>query len=457
MFAIVDIETTGGSAQKHRITEIAVFLFDGSRVVDEFTTLINPECYIPSHITQLTGITNEMVANAPKFYEVARKIVEITENAAFVAHNVQFDYKFIQEEFKRLGYSYSRNTLCTVRLSRKHIPGHRSYSLGAICADLRISINGRHRAAGDALATVKLFEKLLDVAPNIKDELSSNQSAIEKLAPNIDPSIVSKLPEDVGVYYLLNRDGDMIYIGKSINIRKRVLDHLLRPTSKRALEMVSQVADIGYELTGSELIALIVEADAIKENLPRFNIRGRRKSSQYGLYSQVDNNGYINLNLAKVSNIDESPLACFDNLTDAQSMLYRMVEQYSLCQKLCGLYQSSNACFHYQIGQCLGACIGKESPINYNLRAQKAIDSLGLGSKSFILVDSGRNSEERSFVKVVNGKIEGYGFFDPEYIGNAIDLLNESFTPCGNHREAILAVRSFMGRTGIKIVDIKRI
>lgn len=455
MFAIVDIETTGGSAQKHRITEIAVYLFDGFKVVEEFATLINPECYIPSQITQLTGITNEMVANAPKFYEVARKIVEITENATFVAHNVQFDYKFIQEEFKRLGYSYSRNTLCTVRLSRKHIPGFRSYSLGALCSELHISINGRHRAAGDALATVKLFEKLLDVEPSIREEVGGNQSAIEKLAPNIDPAIVYKLPESTGVYFFYSNSGDFLYIGKSINIKKRVLDHFSNPQTKRAIEMLSQVSSVGFELTGSELIALIVEADAIKENLPRFNIRGRRKGSQYGLFSQVDSMGYINFNLTKVSNSAETPLACFENLTDAQSMLYRMVDQYSLCQKLCGLYQSANACFHFQIGQCKGACIGKESAASYNKRAQEAIDGLGLGSKSFILVDKGRNSEEKSFVKVVNGKIEGYGFFDPEYIGKATEFLNESFTPCGNHREAILAVRSFMGRSGIKIVDIK--
>ena len=161
MYAIIDIETTGGSAQAEKITEIAIYLHDGNQITGEYVTLINPERNIPYFITNLTGITNEMVENAPRFYEVARTIVELTEGRTFVAHNARFDYSFIRQEFKSLGFNYKRNILDTVALSRKLIPGHGSYSLGNICKDLNISINGRHRAAGDALATVKLFELLM--------------------------------------------------------------------------------------------------------------------------------------------------------------------------------------------------------------------------------------------------------------------------------------------------------
>lgn len=161
MYAIIDIETTGQSFSNGKITEVAIFVHDGFKITNSFSTLINPECYIPGFITNLTGIDNEMVRTAPKFYEVARKIVEITQDKVFVAHNVSFDYKFIQEEFRRLGYDYQRKTMCTVRMGRKFLPGHRSYSLGKLCSELDISINGRHRAAGDALATVKLFEMIL--------------------------------------------------------------------------------------------------------------------------------------------------------------------------------------------------------------------------------------------------------------------------------------------------------
>lgn len=161
LYAIIDIETTGQASTTGKITEIAIFIHNGFEITDSFTSLINPECYIPGFITNLTGIDNEMVRNAPKFFEVARKIVEITEDMVFVAHNVSFDYKFIQEEFRRLGYDYQRKTMCTVRMGRKFLPGYKSYSLGKICSELGISINGRHRAAGDALATVKLFEMIL--------------------------------------------------------------------------------------------------------------------------------------------------------------------------------------------------------------------------------------------------------------------------------------------------------
>jgi len=161
LFSIIDIETTGNSYKYGKITEVAIYQHNGERITDSFSTLINPEIDIPYFITELTGIDNDMVTNAPKFYEVAKTIVEMTMGRTFIAHNVNFDYKFIREEFARLGYEFNRKTMCTVQLSRKYIPGHRSYSLGKLCSELGIEIDGRHRAAGDALATVKLFEIIL--------------------------------------------------------------------------------------------------------------------------------------------------------------------------------------------------------------------------------------------------------------------------------------------------------
>ena len=174
-YAIIDVETTGSSPYNGKITEIAIFIYNGSVIIDSFCTLVNPECGIPWNITKLTGITNEMVESAPKFYEIAKRIVEITANTTFVAHNVSFDYSFVREEFKRLGYDYKRKTLCTVHLSRKLIPGLRSYSLGNICQDLNISIEGRHRAGGDALATVQLFKKILSQNETVDHDLFSSR------------------------------------------------------------------------------------------------------------------------------------------------------------------------------------------------------------------------------------------------------------------------------------------
>ncbi len=176
MFAIIDIETTGNQYNFGKITEIAIYQHNGQAITGEFSTLMNPEMDIPLFITRLTGIDNAMVADAPKFYEVAKKIVEMTAGRIFIAHNVHFDYKFIQEEYKRLGYDYQQKTMCTVKLARKLLPGHRSYSLGKICSDLGIHINGRHRAAGDALATVKLFEILLE-----KNRTAESSKAIDNL------------------------------------------------------------------------------------------------------------------------------------------------------------------------------------------------------------------------------------------------------------------------------------
>lgn len=175
LYAIIDIETTGNSYKLGKITEIAIYIHDGFKITDSFSTLVNPECYISDFITRLTGINNEMVKSAPRFYEVAKKIVEITHGKIFVAHNVSFDYKFIQEEFNQLGFDFQRKTMCTVKMGRKYIPGHKSYSLGNICGELGISISGRHRAAGDALATVKLFEIIMDKKAQSEAKLGSDQ------------------------------------------------------------------------------------------------------------------------------------------------------------------------------------------------------------------------------------------------------------------------------------------
>lgn len=454
MYAIIDIETTGGSQKIHRITEIAIYLFDGTKFVDQFTSLVNPDAFIPPNITRLTGITNEMVAKAPRFFEIAKKIVEITDNATFVAHNATFDYRFVQAEFKRLGYDYSRQTLCTVKLARKYLPGHGSYSLGVLCGDLGININGRHRAAGDALATLELFEILLKKNPNIIDhEIISVKKKAENIAPHLNPEKLLQIPESTGIYYFHDANDDIIYIGKSINIRKRVHEHITRPITKRATEMLSHITDISYETTGSELIALILEADAIKQHLPKYNKRGRRRTSPYGLFSFEDNEGYTNLAIKKIADTNETPITTFAKMADGQTMLYKLIEKHVLCQKLCGLYKSANACFHHQIGQCKGACIGEEPQGSYNQRASKAIESLGVGGKSFIIVDKGNNDDESSFVKVTNGKIEGYGYFNQDYIGNSLDLLNETLTPCGNHNEAMIAIRSFMRKPSVKVIE----
>lgn len=445
MYTIIDIETTGGNAQHDKITEIALYVHDGSKVVDEFVTLINPERPIPYYISQLTGITDDMVVNAPRFFEVAKRIVELTEGKIFVAHNAPFDYRFIQSEFKQLGYNFDRETICTVRLSRKLIPGKASYSLGNLCKDLGIHINDRHRAAGDALATVKLFDLLLSVNKQHNDSDALSAVPDKKgLHPNLDLSVISKLPEETGVYYLYDDRGELIYVGKSLNIRQRVQQHLGTAKTVKAGEMRSRIADVSFEITGSELVALLMETEEIKKSKPIFNRLGRRIGNQIGLYHYEDENGYLCLKSKRMSSADGIPLTTFSTADEARDFIDRLIDDFNLCQTLCGLYTSGLACFHYEIKKCFGACVDEESAESYNVRAQRAINSIGLASKSFLLFDKGRTDSEKSVVKVINGKLIGYGFFDPSSIDGNLWLIDDIITHCSDNRDAHQIIKSFL-------------
>ena len=232
MYAILDIETTGGQYNEEGITEIAIYKFDGHEVIDQFISLVNPEKPIQPFVVKLTGINNAMLRSAPKFYEVAKRIIEITEGCVIVAHNASFDYRILKTEFRRLGFDFKKQTLCTVELAKKLIPGQESYSLGKLVRSLGIPMADRHRASGDALATVKLFKMLLvkDIEKEIvksfiKTEIKSGMSP--KLL-----DIVENLPSKTGIYYIHNEKGDLIYIGKSKNIKKRVNQHFTGTSSK---------------------------------------------------------------------------------------------------------------------------------------------------------------------------------------------------------------------------------
>jgi DNA polymerase-3 subunit epsilon len=292
MYAIVDIETTGGSSECDRITEIAILIHDGNKITDRFITLINPEREIPQYITALTGITNEMVAGAPKFYEVARRIVELTNEKIFVAHNAGFDYNFIRNEFRSLGYRYQREQLCTVRLSRKLVPGLKSYSLGTLCNELGIEIRDRHRAAGDAYATARLFDILIDLNNTSGLDLLSNRLLSNNdLHPRLSIDLIRELPEETGLYYFYNENNEVLYIGKSRNIKSRVISHINNSNSKRAMQMRRLIADIGYELTGSELIALLKESAEVRNKKPCYNRKRRTVSA--GFMKADDNDTII--------------------------------------------------------------------------------------------------------------------------------------------------------------------
>ncbi len=451
MYAIVDIETTGGNPKKDKITEIAVVIHDGQKVVSEFTTLINPECRIPHHISALTGITNEMVAGSPKFYEIAKELVEVTKDHIFVAHNVAFDYNFIRSEFQRLGYDYRREQLCTVRLSRKILPGHLSYSLGRLCDDLKISINGRHRAMGDATATSCLFEMLVqEESRNNTNYISGSGKTTGIKNPLLDPEKLKSLPEVPGVYYFYNQQAELVYIGKSKNIKSRVLSHFSNHSSGKAMRMQTMVAYVDCECTGSELIALLRESHEIKKHKPLFNRRQRRSMFRYELCSFTDDQGYIRFALEKTSEKQTSPLNTFTTKAEAHGFLNRMIERFGLCQKLCGIYPSENHCFHYEIGACKGACIGKEAPERYNLRASKLIDVCCFDYHNLLIIDAGRNRDEKSVVKIEKGKYIGFGYYSPSFHEYNPDILHECISNYPDNREVQQIIRQYLHNNNVE-------
>ncbi len=454
MYTIIDIETTGGNFNHGKITEVAIYLHDGKKVVDEFVSLINPEQFIPTYITQLTGISNQMVQEAPKFYEVAKQIVEITQGNIFVAHNAAFDYGFIKSEFAALGYAFDRETLCSVKLSRKLLPGYKSYSLGNLCEALGISNNARHRAAGDALATVALFEILLKKNGGVMMPFAGNDFfSVKGLHPQLSIDKVRNLPSKTGVYYLYNQNADLIYIGKSKDIRQRVLTHLGSPKAQKGLKMKQEVADVDYELTGSELVALLKESAEIKQNKPLYNRAQRKNRLHFGLFTFIDRKGYIRFNMAR-NDGRVTPLSSFESIKEGMDYMFAKVNEFNLCQKLCGLFSTDGSCFQYQIKQCKGACLGEEPCETYNNRAQKLIEELKYKYDSFLVLDKGRDMEEIAVVVVKNGIYMGFGWIEKDVGFSSMEETMDRITKYDDNQDARKLINRFLMEN--KKLDIRR-
>lgn len=411
MYSVVDIETTGNGYKGQKITEISIFIFDGEKIIDEFTSLVNPEQKIPHFITNLTGITEAMVRTAPKFYEIAKKIAQITKDTIFVAHNVNFDYNIIRDEFKSLGFDFKRKKLCTVRLSRKIIPGLASYSLGNICSTEGIDIAARHRAKGDAEATVELFRRLIkrDHKFTINSFLNA-KSREATLPPLLDKQVVDNLPERHGVYYFKNTKKEVIYVGKANNIKQRVISHFY-DKKKKERTMCLEIADISYTETGSELIALLYESAEIKHLYPKFNRAQRKAGEAVGLFSYEDQKGILHLAFNRLK-LTPNPIMKFYSMAACRSLLEKICETFELCPKYCHLQTNVNACFHFQLQQCRGICSEKETIESYNKRVHKAIKSLGLQTDNLIIKESGRNDKELGFILILNGIYQGFGYIN---------------------------------------------
>ncbi|MCG9970283.1 exonuclease domain-containing protein [Christiangramia crocea] len=442
MYAILDIETTGGKYNEEGITEIAIYKFDGHTVTDQFISLVNPEQAIQPFVVNLTGINNEMLRNAPKFYEVAKRIVEITQDCILVAHNAKFDYRILRTEFRRLGFDFERRSLCTVELSKKLIPGLPSYSLGKLVRSLGIPLSDRHRAAGDAQATIKLFKMLLakDVEKDILKEYVRKEP--KRMMDTKLVYILEELPSLTGVYYFHDDNGEIIYVGKSRNIKKRVNQHFTNDNPK-SQEMQRKVVSVSYELTGNELIALLKENQEIKEIKPRYNRALKRDIFSHALYQFTDENGYVNLKIGRASK-NKKNITTFSSLRSAKNSLTKWVEEFELCERLAGLHGGTGNCFGYTIKSCFGACVEEESPQEYNERVMELIGQHSYENQNMLLIGRGREVDEKSALLIEDGEFKGVGYFNLNHQINNLDIIRSIITPMNNNRDAQHIIQSFL-------------
>jgi DNA polymerase-3 subunit epsilon len=425
VFAIVDIETTGGNASSGSITEIAIILHDGNQVAGKFHTLVNPHIPIPRYITALTGITNDMVASAPSFEEVAPHIFNLLSGRVFVAHNVNFDYSFIRHQLLQSGFEWEAQKLCTVRLSRKIFPGHAGYSLGKICRALQIELKDRHRACGDAEATAELFSLLVaNDSQGLLQQMLKKGSREAYLPIHLPVSDMEGLPHAPGVYYFYNEKQKVIYIGKAKDIRKRVTSHFSNnSTSRKKQELMRNVHRISYQLTGTEFTASVLESLEIRKHWPRYNTSQKTIEFGFGIFRYEDRQGRQRLGIDRLRKTG-NPVSKHALLTDAHRVLWKMVKEYGLCPVYCFL-QKEGPCDGY----CGGAC-GEELHVEeYNLRVAKAVDSLKKELPTFAIVEQGRQEGEKTWLLMEEGHFYGFGFIPAHQEISNREQLRELLTP----------------------------
>jgi len=415
MYAIVDIETTGSYAAGNGIIEIAVRVLDGDQVIEQFETLINPGQRIPRYIQAFTGITNDMVEGAPYFEEVAEKLFTILQGNIFVAHNVNFDYSFVKNHLQLYGYTLNTKKLCTVRLSRQIFPGYPSYSLGNLCHSIGIQLENRHRAGGDADATVTLFKLLLqhDKKEVIATSLKRN-SKEQTLPPNVPKAHFDALPSSPGVYYFHDSKGVVVYVGKAKDIRKRVSSHFSNNSdSKQKQNFVRHIHAISFQPTATELMACILESTEIKRLWPAFNNAQKKPEEVFGIFMYEDQSGYMRLAIEKKRK-HANPIYTFHYKVDGHGVIRKLMQEFELCPKLCFMQTDNDHCQGMVDQHCIGACEKKEAPQAYNARVLQAIASL-TARPSYIVLDQGLNEEEISCIMVIKGSFFGMGYLPKDF------------------------------------------
>jgi DNA polymerase III subunit epsilon len=414
-YAIVDIETTGGYAAANGIIEISIQVFDGTTVIEQFETLVNPGVAIPKYIQAFTGINDEMVKDAPPFEEIARQVYYLLHDKIFVAHNVNFDYSFLKNHLEYYGYTLNTKKLCTIRLARQIIPGLPAYGLGKLCKSLGIELHTHHRAGSDAVATTDLFKLLL-----AKDEKGFIKASLERtskekiLPPNVPVDDFRKLPTTPGVYYFHDSKGKIVYVGKAKNIKQRVNSHFSNNSDgKQKQNFIRYVHNITYQSTATELMAAILESTEIKKLWPAFNVSQKSPEEAYSLIMYEDQKGYFRLAVEKKKKHSKA-IYTFHYKVHAHGVLQKLIKEFNLCPVLCFVQNDRQQCEGIKEGYCLGACETSEASETYNKRILEAIASLTLRS-SYVVLDKGLKKEEMSCIMISKGSFFGMGYLPKNF------------------------------------------
>lgn len=410
MYAVLDVETTGGSPKRERIIEIAIIKTNGEEIIDSYQTLVNPEKNIPPFVSKLTGITNEMTEQAPVFENVAEKIDQFTKGCTIVAHNAHFDYGFLKNEFKYIGHYYDRYRICTVKLTQRAYPDLGGYSLDKLATYFNIEHRNRHRALGDTEATTTLFHTLLKQAnPEILAQFMHKGYIHRPPEVAITDKVIADVPEETGLLSFHDNEGKMLYAFKSHNLFIRITDMLFyfNPDTHKG-NMLKKAQSIQYTITGSEILSQILEITTIFKNKPAYN------KKNYGLKLvelnlNKDKNGYLCVSLTKPKNKIDLNKIYFSNSYEANAVLGKLVKTHRLCPNLSSKnLHKEVVCDYFENNLCNGACVGMEDAAGYNRRLKKVLKKLSYKNNNFILVDEGPEFDLRTLLVIKNSRFYGY-------------------------------------------------
>jgi len=416
MYAVIDVETTGGSPASDRVIEIAVILYDGERIVETYSTLVNPLRGIDPYVTKLTGITQEMVADAPTFESIHQKILDLTHESIFVAHNVKFDFGMIRQEYRRLGIDFNRKQLDTVNLARKVLPGFESYSLGNICQSLGIEIRDRHRALGDTEATVRLLELILaknTAQKYIEIELNHGIDA-DLLPPYLSKAEIEKLPEDAGVFFYKDEIGRVLYLDGVKNIRKKVISMFSSPNdSAEKKRMYELMRSIDYELSGNELTAKLAAYREIKKHLPEFNKKPKLHPFTHAIFLVEDELGFNQLKIHPIDWETGEPVLRFTSKASANKVLSKIIKDNNLYS------------WFALRSKMKENGVDAKTLKGYNNAMEKTARRYLYRSNNFFLICEGIHPDEHAVVWIENNVYRGFGFYNPELTSATPENLQE--------------------------------